>query len=95
MNASSHTKCVSLTNQECRFNMRLLIYIYEYNQEFHFCPFAAKFDRYVGSCNALNDLTNKVCVPNKTKDLNLSNFNMISKRSRVVLSAINNKFDKS
>ena len=31
---------------------------------------------YVGSCNILNDLS-KVCVPNKTEDLNLSVFNMI------------------
>ena len=35
-------------------------------------------DRCVGSCNTLNDLSNKVCVPNKTEDLNLSVFNMIT-----------------
>ena len=29
-------------------------------------------DKYVGSCNTLNDLPNKVCVPNKTEDLILS-----------------------
>ena len=39
---------------------------------------AVKFDRCVGSCNTLNDLSNKVCVPNKTEDLNLSVFNMIT-----------------
>ena len=32
--------------------------------------------RCVGSCNTLNDLSDKVCVPNKTKDLNWSMFNM-------------------
>ena len=37
-----------------------------------------KLDRCVGSCNALNDLSNKLCVPNKTEDLNLSVFNMIT-----------------
>ena len=26
----------------------------------------------VPSCNTLNDLSNKVCVPNKTEDLNLN-----------------------
>ena len=31
----------------------------------------------VGSCNTINDLSNKVCIPNKTEDLNLSVFNMI------------------
>ena len=35
-------------------------------------------DRCVGTCNTLNDLSNKVCVPNKTKDLNLSVFSMIT-----------------
>ena len=41
-------------------------------------PFAVKLDRCVGSCNTLNDLFNKVCVPNKTEDLYLSMFNMIT-----------------
>ena len=30
------------------------------------------------SCNTLNDLSNKVCVLNKTEDLYLSMFNMIT-----------------
>ena len=51
----------------------------EYSQEFHNYPFAVKLDRSVGSCNTLNDLSNKVCVPNKTEDLNLSVFNIITK----------------
>ena len=40
--------------------------------------FLVKLDRCVGSCNAVNDLSNKLCIPNKTKDLNLSMFNMIT-----------------
>ena len=32
----------------------------------------------MGSCNTLNDLSSKVCVPNKTEDLNLSVLNMIT-----------------
>ena len=35
-------------------------------------------NRCVRSCNTLNELSNKVCVPNKTEDLNLSVFNMIT-----------------
>ena len=49
----------------------------EYNQDFQHYPFLVKLDRYSGSCNTLNDLSNKVCVPNKTEDLNLSMLNMI------------------
>ena len=37
-----------------------------------------KLDRYVGSCNTLNDLSKKVCVPNKTEDLDLSMLNIIT-----------------
>ena len=48
------------------------------SQEFHYYPFAVKLDRCVGSCNTLNDLSNKVYVPNKTEYLNLSVFKMIT-----------------
>ena len=50
----------------------------EYSQEFHYFPFTVKLDRCVGSCNTLNDLSNEVCFPNKTVDLNLSVFNIIT-----------------
>ena len=50
----------------------------EYSQEFPYYPYVVKLDRCVGSCNTLNDLSNKVCVPNKTEDLILSMFNMIT-----------------
>ena len=38
--------------------------------------FVVKLDISVGSFNALYELSNKACVPNKTEDLNLSVFNM-------------------
>ena len=50
----------------------------KYVFEFHDYPFAVKLDRCVGTCNTLNDLSNKICVLNKTEDLNLSMFNMIT-----------------
>ena len=43
--------------------------------------FAVKLDRCMGSFNILNNLSNKVCVPNKTKDLNLSFYDMITGRN--------------
>ena len=46
------------------------------SHEFHYYPFTVKLDKCVGSCNTLNDLSNKVSVPNKTEDLNLSVFNI-------------------
>ena len=59
-------------------NLLFNLYPNEYRQEFHYYKFAVKLDRCVGSFNALNDLSNKACVLNKTEDLNLSLFNMIT-----------------
>ena len=50
----------------------------EYRQELHYYPFVVKWDKCVGSCNTLNDLSKKVCVRNKTEDLNKHDFNMIT-----------------
>ena len=66
VNASKHTKCVSLSYQKCKIQPTLInLYFNEYSQEFHYYPFAVKWDRCVGSCNSLNDLSNKVSIPNK------------------------------
>ena len=40
--------------------------------------FAVTLDRCVGSCNTLSDFSNKVCVSNKTENLNLHVFNIIT-----------------
>ena len=79
VNGSNHTECVSLSHQKCMIQPTLInLHPNEYSQEFHYCPFAVKLDRCVRSCNTLNDLSNEVCVPNKTEDLNLRVFNMIT-----------------
>ena len=79
VNASNQAKCVSLSNQKCKIQPTLIdIYPNEYSQEFHYYLFAVKLDRCVGGCNTLNDLSNKVCIPNKTEDLILSVFNIIT-----------------
>ena len=72
VNASNPTKYVSLSNQKCKIQPTLInLHPNEYSQKFHYYPFTVKLDRCVGSCNTLIDLSNKVCVPNKTEDLNL------------------------
>ena len=50
----------------------------EYIEEFHYHTFSVELDTCLESCNTLNDLSNKVCIPNKTEDLNLTVFNMIT-----------------
>ena len=65
--ASNYTKFVSLSNQKCMIQTTLInLHPNEYSQEFQYYPFLIKLDRCVGSCNTLNDLSNKVRVPNKT-----------------------------
>ena len=46
----------------------------EYSQELHYYPFA--------SCDTLNDLSNRACVPNKTENLNTHAFNMITEKNK-------------
>ena len=79
VNGTNHTKCVSLINQKFMIQPSLIsLHLNEYSQGFHYYPFAVKLDRCAESCNTLNDLSNKVCIPNKTEDLNLSVFNMMT-----------------
>ena len=70
--------CVSLSNQKCMTQPNLInLHSSRSSQEFHYDPFAVNLERYAGNCNTLNDLSIKVCVPNKTEDLNLSVLNII------------------
>ena len=77
VNASNHTKYIYLSNQKREIQPTFInLHPSEYNQEFHYYPFTVKSEKCVGSFNTLNDLSNKVCVSNKTEDLNLRVFNM-------------------
>ena len=79
VNASNHTKYISLSNQKYMIQPTLInLHPIEYSHQLHYYPFTVKLDRCVGSCNTPNDLHNTVCVPNKTEDLNLSEFIMIT-----------------
>ena len=62
VSASNHTKNVLLSNQK---HTLINLHPNEYSQEFYYYPFAVKLDSCVGSCNTLNDLSNKICVQNK------------------------------
>ena len=66
-NAYNHTKFISLTNQNCEIQPTLVnLHPNEYSQELRYYPVRVKLDRCAESCNTLNDLSNKACVPNKT-----------------------------
>ena len=77
VDGSNHTKCVLLSNQKYMIQPTLInLHPNEYSQKFHYYSFAVKLDSCVGSCNTLNDLSNKARISNKTEDLNLSVLNM-------------------
>ena len=66
-------------NQKCEIQPTFInLHPNEYSQEFHYYQFTVKLDKCVGSCNIINDLSNKVCVPNKIEDLNLNVLDMIT-----------------
>ena len=50
----------------------------EYSQGLRYYLFAVNLDRCGGSCNTLDDLSSRVCVPNEKEDLQLHVFNMIT-----------------
>ena len=60
VNASNHTKCVSLSNPKCEIQPTLTnLHPNEYSQELCYYPFAVKLDK---SCNTLNDLSNNYVI---------------------------------
>ena len=75
----NHTKCVLLKNQ--KFMTLLLIYtlMNALLSKLHYYPFAVNLDRCAGVCSTLDELSNKVCAPNETEDLNLHVFNMTTR----------------
>ena len=46
VNASNHSKCVSLSNQKCKVQSTLSnLHSNEYSQEFHYYSFTVKLDK--------------------------------------------------
>ena len=68
-----------LSNQKCMIQHTLInLHPNQYSQELLYNLFVVKLNVCIGRCNAFNDLSSKVCVPNKSEDLNLSMLNVIT-----------------
>ena len=50
----------------------------KYSQELHYYLFVVNLVKYIGNLNTLNDLSNRICVPNKKEDLKINIFNLIT-----------------
>ena len=49
--------------------------------ELKYYPFMINLDKCTGCCSSLDDLSTKLCVPSKTKDIDVKVFNMITNRN--------------
>ena len=70
-------KCVSLNNEPCMIRLTVI----DLNSVDHdYFLLRVSLDKYSGSCNAADGLPTKICVPSKTKDINIKVFNVMTRR---------------
>ena len=69
------TKSISLNNESCLAKSSLIDAL---SQGLHQYPFMIGLDKCGGGCNTVHDLSSRVCVSNKTEDVNVNLFNMIT-----------------
>ena len=69
-------RCISTNNQECKVRPQIVNVT---SDEPVFFPFSIKTSRCSGSCNHLNDLYAKICIPNVLKYLNVKVFKLMSR----------------
>ena len=80
VNVSKFTRCISLNYQLCMTRPILIdLNSDEYNQGLRYYPFLVNLDTCNGSSNIVDGLSDRICVPNKTEDVNLSVFNIITR----------------
>ena len=69
------TKCMSLNSEPCMVRLTLI----DSNPvELKYYPFMFSLDKCSASCNSVDDLSIKICVPSKTKDVTVKVFNIIA-----------------
>ena len=72
------TKCGSLNNGTCMIRS---FFIALNPVELKYYPSMMSLDKCSESCNFADDLSTKICIPSKTKDVNVKVFNMITNRN--------------
>ena len=69
-------KCISVNNQECRIRPQI---VNVNGDDPVFFPFSNKTNKCSSSCNNINNLRAKLCVPDVVKNLNVRAFNLMSR----------------
>ena len=68
------TKCVSLSNEP---SMNRPTPINLNSVKLNYYPFKVSLNKSSGSCNGADDLSKKICIPGKIRDINIKVFNII------------------
>ena len=68
--------CISMNNQACKVRPET---VNVNSNEPVFYSFSMKTSKCSGSCNIVNDLYAKVCVPDVVKNLNVKEFSLMSR----------------
>ena len=74
-NANS-LSCISMNNHECKTRPQL---VNVNGDKAVFFPFSIEASKYSGSCNNINYPYAKACVPDVAEDLNVKEFNLMSR----------------
>ena len=74
--STTSLNCISMKNQECKVRPQI---VNVNSNELEFYPFSIKTSKCSGSCYNINDPHAKICVPNVIKDLNVKEFNLMSR----------------
>ena len=69
-------ECISMNHQECKVGPEI---VNVNSNELLFYPFSIRTSRCSGSCNNINDLYAKLCIPDVVKNLNIKVFNLTSR----------------
>ena len=76
------TKCMSLNNEQCKTRT----FIIDLNPvDFKYSLFMVRLVKCNGRCNTLSKICGRICFPNKTEDINLSVFNLITRKIEPIL----------
>ena len=68
-------RCISMNNQECKIRPQI---VNVNGDDTVFFPYNVKTSKCSVSCNNINNLLPKLCVPDAVKNLNVKVFNLVS-----------------
>ena len=67
---------MSLNNEQCKIKPALI----DLNPaELKYYPYTINLDKCNGSCNTLSEISDRICAPDKTENVNLNFFTLIAR----------------